>query len=43
MINVEAVLLAARLVFYVIGFAVTVIAIGTAVDHLAGLLLGDTE
>ncbi|MDZ7914755.1 MAG: hypothetical protein U5O16_23425 [Rhodococcus sp. (in: high G+C Gram-positive bacteria)] len=43
MSTADAVLLGARLIFYVIGLAVTVIAVGTFVDWAAGLLAGDPE
>lgn len=32
-----------KLILYVIGLAVVVVAIGTVVDHVAGLVAGDPE
>lgn len=39
----DTIFLGARLTFYVIGFAVTVVAVGTLIDHVAGLVSGDPE
>lgn len=43
MSTIDTVLLGARLIFYVIGFAVAVVAVGTIVDHVAVLVAGDPE
>lgn len=43
MSTIDTVYLGLKLVLYVIGFAVTVVAVGTLVDHVAGLLAGDPE
>lgn len=41
--NADLFLLGLRLVFYVIGLVVTIVAVGTVVDHLAGRLAGDRK
>lgn len=43
MSTIDTVLLGARLIFYVIGLAVVVFAVGTIVDHLGNRLAGDPE
>lgn len=40
---VDTVYLGLKLILYGIGFAVTVVTVGTIVDHAAGLLAGDPE
>lgn len=39
--NAELFLLGLRLVLYVIGLVVAIVAVGTIVDHVAGRLAGD--